>query len=85
MSPVQRVNLKYDRETGNIKEKEKTRSELFVELKRKGFKVKGKYIKEQLQTFANEYNIPLVKQEREMTQGWCNKDKGLVQVLYECG
>ena len=85
LSPTKRHDQKYDRETGEVRTRERTRMELVQDLKRKGFKLKSSYSKEEIKRLARQNNIPLTVEERKIEPGWCNKSKGLLQILYERG
>ena len=85
LTPAERLRLKHDRLTGTMKTRDRTNGELLNELKKKGFRVRGIYTKEQLRQHANYYTIPLTVTEPEQINGWLGANKSLLQVLWERG
>ena len=85
LTPEQRIERKYPRETGEIKRRDKTITELLEELRLRGFRMKGRCIKEELDKIATEHNIPLQIEERVTLPGWVGGNKGILQVLWERG
>ncbi len=55
------------------------------ELKQKGFLVKRCYRKSEVQEIAQEKGIELTYVHQDITEGWCSRAKGMLQVLWERG
>jgi len=60
-----------------------TKDELLKQLRQRGILAKGK--KQAIQSKAQEHNLPIEETKANVIEGWENKPKGLLQVLWECG
>ena len=60
-----------------------TKDELLKQLRQRGMLAKGK--KQAIQSKAQEHNLPIEETKANVIEGWENKPKGLLQVLWECG
>jgi hypothetical protein len=87
LTPEQRLATKHSEYHG-IETKDKTKSELFRDLREKGVQpigMKGRKVLE-LKEMAREKGIELTKQvRREKVRGWMGRPKGLLQILWERG
>ena len=63
----------------------KTKKDLKIELKQKGYIVRGHMTKERIEQLAKEYGILLTCSVEVVEEGWLGKPKGLLQVLWERG
>ena len=81
----ERLKRKYDTLKGETKIVSKTKKELKDELKKKGYHVRGHCTKEKLEDLAKEYNVELTSEVELVEEGWVNRPKGLLQVLWERG
>ena len=63
---------------------ERNRTELELELRGKGFSIKGKNKRELVEICINN-NIAITKTVDKVKEGWEGKAKGLLQVLWERG
>ena len=60
--------------------------EMLVDLRKKSVDTTNKrYGKKELKAMCNLHNIGTVKSVGKITPGWCNKPKGMLQVLFERG
>ena len=83
MTEREREDRKYDKVIGMIKKK-LTKIEMIEKLNQKGLKSpKGPC--ERLQQMCSTNNISTTKQEEKKRKGWVNKQKGLLQILFERG
>ena len=82
-SHIQRQSSKYDKETGKMKTIKYKMSELIEKLKEKGVIAKGN--RKKIQELATHNNIPLQYERPIIEEGWVDKPKGMLQVLYERG
>jgi hypothetical protein len=87
MTPEERIATMHDHPTGAMKEDSKTKKELLQDLLDKGVNVpRGLgHGKKDLQLYATENDISLTINRAKVKQGWMNKPKGLLQVLWERG
>jgi len=85
LSENDRIKRKYDTLKGETKILSKTKKELKDELKKKGYHVRGHCTKEKLEDLAKEYNVELTSEVELVEEGWVNRPKGLLQVLWERG
>ena len=76
---------KYDRFTGHVKVLDKSKKMLLEEIKKTGFQVRGYYSRVELEKIAQEKHISLTYNHHVREEGWINKPKGLLQVLWERG
>ena len=76
---------KHDRPSGKWKTITKTKKKLKIELKEKGYVVRGHMKKERIEQLAKEYEISRTCEEEVVKEGWLGKPKGLLQVLLERG
>ena len=78
--------IKLKQKEGPIFKKELSKSELLIELRKKGYDTtKKRYLKPELITICNSNDISITKDVRKKTEGWLNQPKGMLQVLYERG
>ena len=85
LSAQKRIERKYPVDTGERRIRDKTNTELLVELRQKQFEIKGHYKRPELERIATQWNIPLQIEEKVILPGWVGQNKGLLQVLYERG
>ena len=86
MTPEQRELTKYDRPTGASKTFNKKRSELIRDLKRADVELpRRRFLIADLRTFAAQHGIATTYDQQLKEEGWVNKPKGLLQVLWERG
>ncbi|KAI2502685.1 hypothetical protein MHU86_11742 [Fragilaria crotonensis] len=84
MTQTQREERRHDQLLdGQTVTRKYTREELIRHLKEKGITAKGK--KEAIQTTAQEHNLQIQETKPKVIEGWENKAKGLLQVLWERG
>ena len=84
LSKIDRESTKYDRDTGKTKTVKYKMAELVQLLKdKKNIVVQGNLKK--IQELATYNNIPLQHEVPIIKEGWVNKPKGMLQVLYERG
>ena len=84
LSPEERLAKKEDRPTGVKKKRKFKKKELIQHLKdEKGITVSGTL--SQIQATATRNNLPLEYEYEVIEEGWMNKPKGMLQVLWERG
>jgi hypothetical protein len=85
LSETEKQNLKYDSILGK-EVKPKTKNELLKELvDRYSFRPNRNYNKKELEVIANQFNVCLTHEVDIIKEGWCNKQKGALQILFERG
>ena len=85
MSAQERERQKLPFDTGKERTRERTKKELLLALKEKGFPIKGVYDTETLHNHARKYDLPIIITEKIIRPGWLGTNKGLLQALYERG
>ena len=86
MSDADREKCKEDQQSGDNKQRNKTKVEMLVDLQREGVDTsKRRYLLQELQELCRENSIPLQVTEQNIAPGWLNKPKGLLQILWERG
>ena len=83
LTPEQRIAQRNDRDLNESGSKNKTCKELIEELQAKGLQPRG--LLKDLQGMAQQNDIAIKKSVRKIKEGWINKSKGVLQVLYERG
>ena len=83
-TPLQQLQRKWDYDTGKRKEIGLRKDELIELLKNEGI-VDPKGTKKQMQQRCELLHLPIKKTIQIIEEGWCNKPKGALQVLYERG
>ena len=78
-----KISKKFDKTDGSTREVELTKEELMENLKAVGITAKGK--KEDLVKVCTNNNLPLKRTETIVDEGWCDKAKGSLQILWERG
>jgi len=87
MTPAQRLTTRDDEATGKYKTEKKKKKQLLEELRQKGIPCdRGmSHSLEELQTFARSNAMSITHQIEKVKEGWMNKTKGMLQVLWERG
>ena len=84
LSVQEQIERRLDQYCGETKQKTLTKSQLVEKLKEAGLpKPIGN--KKELQKLCEDRNIPISFSEDTVIEGWVNKPKGAVQILYERG
>ena len=84
MPMEERINRRLDHFTGNKKDKLLTKAELSSELNKIGItKITG--TKKEIQELCESNNIPITSSADVIVEGWVNKPKGAMQILFERG
>ena len=86
MNDTERLETKDDVVTSEVITKQKTKTELLIELRQKGVDTTVKrFLKTELITLASEHHIPISKTDNDVVKGWMHKPKGMLQILWERG
>ena len=81
-----KIASKYNRSVEGSTRMKKTKTEMLIELRRKGIDTtKKRYLVTDLLTMCNENNIDVNKTQSNDIPGWVGKPKGMLQILYERG
>ena len=83
MTETERIASEHDRVTGQIRKRKRRKDELLNHLKGMGIVATGN--REQLAKIANDNNIPVEVEYQQTIEGWSDKPKGMLQILYERG
>ena len=84
MNDAERLETKDDVVTSEVITKQKTKTELLIELRQKGVDTTVKrFLKTELITLASKHHIPISKTNNDVVKGWMNKHKGMLQILWE--
>ena len=79
-------SLKKDILSGPIFEKDLSKCELLIELRKTGYDTtKKRYLKNELIEICKLNNIATTKKIQKTEEGWVGKAKGMLQILYERG
>ena len=84
-TPLRQLQQKWDYDTGKRKEIITLRKDELVELLKNEGIVDPKGTKKQMQQRCEQLHLPIKKTIQIIEEGWCNKPKGALQVLYERG
>ena len=83
MSDKEKASSRYNK---NVGPKEYLKSELLAQLRKIGYDTtKKRYLKSGLITISKEKGLPTSKESTKVIDGWCNKLKGMLQILYARG
>jgi hypothetical protein len=85
LSESEREARRYDVDTGEFIEKNKTRDMLIADLHRVDPNIDTKGNVKKLQELCDIRQIPTKYQEKKIKEGWAGKPKGSLQILYERG
>ena len=86
MNDTERLETKDDVVTSEVITKQKTKTELLIELRQKGVDTTVKrFLKTELITLASKHHIPISKTNNDVVKGWMHKPKGMLQILWERG
>ena len=87
LSAESKVLNKFDRASGQKRKIKKTIDEIVTLLESEhGFKANRRYRQAEIHNIASQYGIPIETEvENSTIEGWYNRPKGLLQVLYERG
>jgi hypothetical protein len=86
MTSTQRLETKHGRQLGTAKSRAKTKIELLKELRQSGYDTtKQRYLKEDLVALCDPRSICTTVEEQKVKEGWLEKPKGMLQVLWERG
>ena len=86
MTDEEKLETKYNIVLSDIITKNRTKTELLIELRKIGIDTTVKrFLKSELIVLANENNVPISTSENNVTKGWVNKPKGILQILWERG
>ena len=86
LNAKERTSLKYDRRKDTIASRNRTKTELLIELNRKGCNTTlPRFTKKEIITLCAEYILSTVTNVQDIIPGWVNLPKGMLQILYERG
>ena len=86
LTTEERIVFRNDKPLLTTTEKEKTKVQLLIDLRKSGFDTtKRRYLKGDLVDICKTQNIPIKYFDGDFIPGWMGKQKGMLQVLYERG
>ena len=75
-----KLSIKYDRLKGGIEIKDKTKSQLLIDLMKSGVDTSKKiFLKDELIDLCSRHNIATTYQKVRIEKGWRNSPKGMLQ------
>ena len=85
MTEQQKQQKRYDIDTGTVRERNKTRDILIKDLQQADPTIEAKGNLKKLQDLCENLGISTKYQHKVIVEGWANKPKGSLQILYERG
>ena len=86
ISPEEKLMFKYDQREDGVSEREKSKAELLIELRKIGVDTtKKRYLKPELNQIYDENNISVKQSAPNIKKGWCNSPKEMLHILYQRG
>ena len=86
MTLAQQAETKHDRQLGTAKTRNKLKIELLKDLRESGYDTtRQRFLKEELLALCEQRNLPVTIEEAEVKDGWLERPKGMLQILWERG